>query len=186
MDPKREKAIDELLSTEKSYLASLKLFLAEIIIPMKKDASILQITPKQVASIISNIETIANFHEVFLQELEKSRNNIASVFLKFGAFLKMYTKYINEYNQSVQTLNDLVASNKKVADFLEQKRSKCNGLDVMSFLIMPVQRIPRYVLLLKEVKRHTPDDHPEYEKLFEALNQIEAVAAHVNERMIGR
>lgn len=28
---------------------------------------------------------------------------------------------------------------------------------------MPVQRIPRYKLLLTELLKHTPEDHPDYE-----------------------
>lgn len=27
---------------------------------------------------------------------------------------------------------------------------------------MPVQRIPRYQLLLKELQKRTPEDHPDY------------------------
>jgi len=32
-------------------------------------------------------------------------------------------------------------------------------MDLMSYLIMPVQRIPRYVLLLRELLKYTPQDN---------------------------
>ena len=44
-----------------------------------------------------------------------------------------------------------------------------------------VLSIPRYVLLLRELKRHTPADHPELPQLIFALTKIESIAQHVNE-----
>lgn len=44
-----------------------------------------------------------------------------------------------------------------------------------------VQRIPRYVLLLRELKKHTAPDHPDLAQLNFALTKIESIAAHVNE-----
>jgi hypothetical protein len=32
-----------------------------------------------------------------------------------------------------------------------EQNPRCNGLTLISFLIMPIQRIPRYELLLKEL-----------------------------------
>ena len=46
---------------------------------------------------------------------------------------------------------------------------------------MPVQRIPRYVLLLRELKKNTPPDHPETESLAVALTKIESIGTHINE-----
>ena len=45
---------------------------------------------------------------------------------------------------------------------------------VQSLLIMPIQRIPRYKLLLVELIRQTPSDHPDLEQLNKA-DQIVAV-----------
>ena len=44
------------------------------------------------------------------------------------------------------------------------------GLDVRSFLIMPVQRVPRYRMLLEDLLAHTDADHPEEPHLREALS----------------
>ena len=46
---------------------------------------------------------------------------------------------------------------------------------------MPVQRIPRYVLLLRELNKYTPAGHPETEALTVALSKIESIGTHINE-----
>jgi len=40
---------------------------------------------------------------------------------------------------------------------------------------MPVQRIPRYVMLLKELLKYTPPDHPDFSDLQSARFKIEQV-----------
>jgi hypothetical protein len=45
-----------------------------------------------------------------------------------------------------------------------------------------VQRIPRYLLLLKELLRFTPAGHPELERLQLAFNKVQKIAQHVNEQ----
>jgi hypothetical protein len=57
-----------------------------------------------------------------------------------------------------------------------------NRQSLDSFLIMPVQRIPRYILLLSELKKHTPSDHPDYPKITEAWTSMQEVANYVNEK----
>jgi len=45
---------------------------------------------------------------------------------------------------------------------------------------MPVQRIPRYMLLLRELISKTPETHPDYEDLKKAHVVIASVAEEVN------
>ena len=47
---------------------------------------------------------------------------------------------------------------------------------------MPVQRIPRYELLLKEIKKHTPDYHNEAEITDKCLAKINSIANDVNDK----
>jgi hypothetical protein len=83
------------------------------------------------------------------------------------------------------------------------------SLDLASFLIMPVQRIPRYNMLLTDMMRHTWEDHPDYNSLkkvfiidlficlfrfclndrvinhyliLQATDKIQSIAAFINER----
>ena len=68
-------------------------------------------------------------------------------------FLKMYTQYVNGYDNAMATINRL-NKKKTFKKFLETKQREI-GQSLMSYLIMPIQRIPRYVLLLKELIKNT-------------------------------
>ena len=57
-------------------------------------------------------------------------------------------------------------------------------LDCMSYFIMPVQRLPRYVMLLREMQKVTPVEHRTYELLSIAVNRVETIAHNINERKL--
>ena len=48
-------------------------------------------------------------------------------------------------------------------------------------LIMPIQRIPRYNMLLSEIIKYTDPSHPDYNNLNLALKNMKGVADHINE-----
>jgi len=45
-------------------------------------------------------------------------------------------------------------------------------LDLSSILIQPVQRLPRYQLLIKELLKYTEEGHVDYAPLQEAMKKI--------------
>jgi hypothetical protein len=57
-------------------------------------------------------------------------------------------------------------------------RSK--GQNLQSYAIMPVQRVPRYLLLLRELLKWTLDDHPDKANLDLALQHVDESARHMN------
>ncbi len=54
------------------------------------------------------------------------------------------------------------------------------GLSFDSYLIMPVQRIPRYVLLLQDLLNNTVKEHPDYENIVGALGRVKDFANYIN------
>jgi hypothetical protein len=58
---------------------------------------------------------------------------------------------------------------------------KFNGLKLKDFMIMPVQRVPRYNMLLKDLLKNTPENHPDFIALTSACKKVEDQAAAVNE-----
>jgi hypothetical protein len=49
---------------------------------------------------------------------------------------------------------------------------------VEACLIMPIQRIPRYKLLLEDMVRHTPQEHPDHNLLKQALAKVCPTITH--------
>ena len=175
----RERVREEILSTEKFYVECLGDLTRHYMEPIKKLGPKMGVEPRHVSAIFGNLTVLAQFHAIFLEDLKKNPNTSA-VFVQFADFLKMYTQYIAGYEKSIATINSL-RGNKGFQKLMEEKRDELKGRGIMTYLIMPVQRIPRYVLLLRELKKYTPPEHPENESLCVALSKIESIAEFVNE-----
>lgn len=80
-------------------------------------------------------------------------------------FLCSYNSEMNNsrfiiWNQDLQKTNPVLSN--YIAD--QESRPEVST-KLMSLLIAPIQRIPRYRLLLKQVISHTPTSHPDYSVL---------------------
>jgi hypothetical protein len=53
-------------------------------------------------------------------------------------------------------------------------------MDISDYLITPIQRLPRYMLLLTEMTKVTPTEHPDFVNLHTALDNIREVTDYVN------
>jgi hypothetical protein len=54
-------------------------------------------------------------------------------------------------------------------------------MDLGDYLIVPVQRLPRYMLLLTGIVKATKPEHSDYQNLTNALTKIKAATDHVND-----
>lgn len=80
------------------------------------------------------------------------------IFTFLAPFLKMYTAYSNKYEEAINTLNTMVKKNEKFAALLrDQQAQSGTSLSLSDLLIMPIQRVPRYSLLLKDLIASTPE-----------------------------
>ena len=57
---------------------------------------------------------------------------------------------------------------------------KTSSLTLESFLIMPVQRVPRYLLLLQDMLKYTREGHPDYIPLQKSINTIREQLTKIN------
>ena len=76
----------------------------------------------------------------------------------------MYQNYCNNYRAAATRLAELREKSSSVFSKYcdEQSRSKqFNHLSVESLLILPIQRMPRYKMLLEEIIKNTEHDHPD-------------------------
>ena len=57
----------------------------------------------------------------------------------------------------------------------------CEGLDLGAYLLTPVQRIPRYVLLLKQLLKQTDSEHPDYFYIEAVLQRLADFLTQLND-----
>lgn len=50
-------------------------------------------------------------------------------------------------------------------------------------MVKPIQRLPKYVLLLRDLLKHTPKDHADYENIVKCLKSFEDINNANNENM---
>ena len=85
------------------------------------------------------------------------------------------------YNHAISTLEKISKRGGKNTNFgnwlqsrLVENNDLCRGLgNLPAFLICPVQRLPRYLLILRDLQKCTPEDHPDYTNLQQSFKLIQ-------------
>ena len=185
----------EIIDTEESYLISLDNLMSRYYEPMQQITakpgffSSPILTEKEHSIIFMNITLIVEFHKNFFVELCTEYNKwpsapmrLGKVFIRYSPFLKLYTEYTNCYQEATKTLQNCLTRTpfKNWLDAHRMENMDCVPLE--SLLIMPIQRIPRYRMLLEEVVKFTPEEHIDYKDLCTALETIKEIAQYINER----
>jgi len=107
---------------------------------------------------------------------------IGDIFINYASRFDIYSSYVNNYDNAISELNKLKSQNKSFAKFLQNfsNDSRTRRLTIESILIMPVQRLPRYILLIKELSKHTWPRHGDYNNLINALQAMESIVSKIN------
>jgi len=154
--------------------------LGESVLPQAKMRSIFS----EIKVILSYNQLILNMLQARLQKWFENGQMLGDIFLRFTDFLKVYTAYVNNYNESMSTMQDQMINTPQFSETLQQCREHASvgGMEMSSYLIMPIQRIPRYVMLLTDLFKNTPESHKDYQPLKDALTKMENVAQYVNKK----
>eukprot|EP00002_Diphylleia_rotans_P006816 TRINITY_DN1622_c0_g1_i1.p1 TRINITY_DN1622_c0_g1~~TRINITY_DN1622_c0_g1_i1.p1 ORF type:complete len:473 (+),score=71.92 TRINITY_DN1622_c0_g1_i1:111-1529(+) len=180
----RDKVARELFTSESTYVRNLRFVVREYMKPME---DLLQ--QNDISVIFSHIRPLLNVNETLLRELYikikdwTQETTLSDALQYLIPFLKMYTNYVAGFDYSLKKLAEIQRNSPRVVHALSEIRKKDGscGLDLQSFLIMPVQRIPRYTLLLEDILKHTESNHPDHPGLVQALKQVREVATKVND-----
>eukprot|EP01119_Soliformovum_irregulare_P018598 TRINITY_DN5740_c0_g1_i2.p1 TRINITY_DN5740_c0_g1~~TRINITY_DN5740_c0_g1_i2.p1 ORF type:complete len:250 (-),score=44.15 TRINITY_DN5740_c0_g1_i2:18-767(-) len=139
------------------------------------------LSPEEINKLFANTGTIRKLHEVLLEDLKKRLQTwtpgqrIGDIFLQLVPFMKLYEVYINNYNNAVAFLTSITQTRVRFHMFLKHVSEKGAGhsqLFLDNLLIVPVQRLPRYEMLLKELLKYTDKDHEDYETLSKAFEAV--------------
>ncbi|XP_056380399.1 rho guanine nucleotide exchange factor 3 isoform X1 [Hyla sarda] len=181
---KRQEAIFELSQGEEDLIEDLKLAKKAYHDPMLK-LSIM--TEGELMQIFGTLDSLIPLHEDLLRRLrgvrkaDGSTEHVGHILVGWLPCLNSYDSYCS--NQvAAKALLDHKKQDHRVQDFLQRclESPFSRKLDLWNFLDIPRSRLVKYHLLLKEILRHTPNDHPDQQHLEEAINIVQGIVTEIN------
>ena len=198
------KARNEIVDTEHHYIANLQI-LRSAFAPLMSRLSVSQRALLNIEPILRVSSLLVDD-----LEKETSATGTASVFLKYAPFMKVYTYvknagvciigagpdshshhfhifclptrfYLEQFSRAQILLADL-RQNSEFASVIAacERDDRCRGRTLDSFLILPVQRVPRYKLLLEALCKHSGGNNADLQA---ALAEVTSVAVYINEKI---
>ncbi|XP_015981523.2 FYVE, RhoGEF and PH domain-containing protein 3 isoform X9 [Rousettus aegyptiacus] len=174
----------ELLHTEETYVRRLHL-LDQVFCTRLTEAGI----PVEVTTgIFSNISSIYRFHGQFLlPELQiriteewDINPRLGDILQKLAPFLKMYGEYVKNFDRAMELVSAWTHRSLLFRDIVHgiQKQEVCGNLTLQHHMLEPVQRVPRYELLLKDYLKQLPLNAPDRKDAERSLELISTAANH--------
>uniref|UniRef100_A0A8C3ADU1 FYVE, RhoGEF and PH domain containing 3 n=1 Tax=Cyclopterus lumpus TaxID=8103 RepID=A0A8C3ADU1_CYCLU len=176
----------ELLHTEEAYVKRLNL-LDQVFCTKLTETGIPQ---DVITGIFSNISSIYCFHDKFLLPELKTRitgewdsnPRIGDILQKLAPFMKMYGEYVKNFDRAMDLVNTWTQRSSQFKSVVQniQKQDVCGNLTLQHHMLEPVQRIPRYELLLRDYLKKLPEDALDRKDAEKALELISTAAHHSN------
>eukprot|EP01080_Neovahlkampfia_damariscottae_P001182 gene1182-10696_t len=176
----------EILETETAFVTNIGKTLELYYYPLFLNPIVSKSKREEVFSGLENIYKLNSKILVkFKNRIDHWHENprIGDLFVEFSPYLKIYTTYFVKYEKSLNWILQQSKKDSKFETFLNLRRGDkfmTEGSKITSFLITPIQRIPRYKLLLQEMLKKSPSDHIDFNDLKQALCTISDVADYLN------
>uniref|UniRef100_A0A3Q1AVM2 Vav 2 guanine nucleotide exchange factor n=1 Tax=Amphiprion ocellaris TaxID=80972 RepID=A0A3Q1AVM2_AMPOC len=180
-DDKRNCCLVEIQETEAKYYKTLEDIEKNYMIPLKQVLS-----PQDMEAIFVNLEDVIKVHFALLRAIDLNMvsggSGLGKIFLDFKERLLIYGQYCSHMENAQKTLDELIATREDVKIKVEECTMKVQEgkFKLQDLLVVPMQRVLKYHLLLKELLSHSTD-RPERQQLKEALAAMEDLAMYINE-----
>lgn len=180
---------NELLQTERAYVARLHLLDQVFCSQLTEEAARGSFPPEVVKNIFSNVSSIYVFHSQFLlPDLEKcisrwsERPGLGNVLLQHAPFLRMYADYVRNFDQAMELVRTWTVRSAAFRSIIQdiQSQEVSGSLTLQHHMLEPVQRLPRYEMLLRDYLKKLPEGNPDYEYAHKSLETISMAAIHSN------
>ncbi|PAA84751.1 hypothetical protein BOX15_Mlig015234g3 [Macrostomum lignano] len=195
LSDKRRRICQEIVETERRYCSDLWTVI-DLIAETLKSASF--ISMKDLCLIFPKcLPRLYDLHSTFLGLLETQLTDgnaeqsgeifLANVFLDFldannGELFELYRRYANDFGSAVRTIRAYQQHSARFRCLLSslQRHPSCGGLDLTAFLLTPVQRLPRYQLLMRQLSLHTQQSHGDRLGLDRLLSRLHSLLDELN------
>ncbi|XP_035765743.1 guanine nucleotide exchange factor VAV2 isoform X14 [Neolamprologus brichardi] len=180
-DDKRNCCLVEIQETEAKYYKTLEDIEKNYMIPLRQVLS-----PQDMEAIFVNLEDVIKVHFALLRAIEMNMvsggSGLGKIFLDFKERLLIYGQYCSHMENAQKKLDELIATREDVRIKVEECTMKVQEgkFKLQDLLVVPMQRVLKYHLLLKELLSHSTD-RPERQQLKEALEAMQDLAMYINE-----
>lgn len=182
-EDQRKRIVQEILETEQKYVDYLTILVDYGMVPLRNEKIL---TESEIRTLFGNVDAILQFHRYLLEDMKVRIGNwteescISDVFEKYYQYFRLYFQFVNNFDESDALLKVILRRNSRFVKQQEQILELTRKLDFASLLIMPVQKVPRYILLLKEYQRKTDPTHPDSQLVLETIGIMETISSHIN------
>ena len=182
--------IKELVESEEKFQKSLETVIDKVQNVCEKNEIL---TKDEIHIVFSHLNNIMLFSKEIVKDLklrfesfESKSSKFLDIFLTYFEFFKIYSPYCNNFPDAQNFIafmrKDLEHPFTKLLKSLEFSK-ELQGLSLIDHLIKPVQRLPKYELLFKDLKKNTETSHPDYENISKALEKFLILNSENNKKM---
>ncbi|UZJ51544.1 hypothetical protein CBS101457_000864 [Exobasidium rhododendri] len=180
-----ESMLQELIQTERNYVKRIKTLYEDYADPLRKlarhrDTTIIPLYEAQ--RLFGNIGEVLGANRAFLEDLEgyldarnKKRTCVSLgevVYNNIACFSGCYNEYFNNFEKAKHIEQTMTKTNKSYREFVDRIKFNTSGIGnvgLRELIMEPVQRIPRYTMLLDGLVKNLPASDPNRSKLEEAI-----------------
>jgi Kinesin motor domain/RhoGEF domain len=179
---KRRLVLKEIVASERVYVEQVQNLLEAYVTPMLEKG----IVPKSMVPVVTatqhSITVLYNMHAGMLQDMAAVESDAIAVILDYVEHMKVYFPYVQNLPHMQRNMDtsssDMPSSLRK---FLEKTSNNLMLQSILQLLIAPVQRLPRYVLLLERLEKCTIELDPSMVALRKLLSRMRVVAGRVDD-----
>ncbi|KAF3848838.1 hypothetical protein F7725_015335 [Dissostichus mawsoni] len=166
-EDKRNCCLVEIQETEAKYYKTLEDVEKNYMIPLKQ-----VFTPQEMEAIFVNLEDVIKVHSALLRAIDLNMlsggSGLGKIFLEFKERLLIYGLYCSHMENAQKTLDEQIATREDECTMKVQE----GKFKLQDLLVVPMQRVLKYHLLLKELLTHSAD-RPERQQLKESLEAMQ-------------
>lgn len=166
----RQFILNELISTEESYLSHLH-----------RVTTALLTLPCAIQPIFGDFPRLVLLSRSLIQGFKKTSTSVADVFRQHEDDFEIYILYACNFEKNRKRITRTEVQCPSFSDTIQHLASTSDRLGLADYMIIPIQRIARYCLLLKELKKYTHPLDTEYSKIEVMLKSLTGLALAMND-----
>uniref|UniRef100_A0A8C4ZG52 Active breakpoint cluster region-related protein n=1 Tax=Gadus morhua TaxID=8049 RepID=A0A8C4ZG52_GADMO len=178
------------LASEEIYINQLEALLLPMR-PLKAAATSSQpvLTIQQVETIFYKIQDIFVIHKEFYDALYPhiqqwdEKVTVGHLFQKLASQLGVYKAFVDNYKVALETAEKCSQANSQFQKISEVRLNTVCASFSTALLYKPIDRVTRSTLVLHDLLKHTPKDHPDFPLLQDALRISQNFLSSINEEI---